>query len=104
MLVRSWGAICAVVVVFISAAVFAQELPRGEIVGDVQCEADACQHYALYVPSYFNPSRQWPVILAFDGGGGGREGVERYRVAAEKYGYVVAGSNNSRNGPWNVGL
>ncbi len=44
------------------------------------------------------------MILAFDGGGGGREGVERYRVAAEKYGYVVAGSNNSRNGPWNVGL
>ena len=52
----------------------------------------------------FDLARQWPVILAFDGGGGGRQGVERYRAAAEKYGYVVAGSNNSRNGPWNVGL
>jgi dienelactone hydrolase len=28
--------------------------------------------------------------------------VERFREAAEKYGWVVLGSNNSRNGPWNV--
>ncbi len=82
----------------------AQELPRGEIIDAVQSHHDASQHYALYLPSYFDLSRQWPVILAFDGGGRGREGVERYRAAAEKYGYVVAGSNNSRNGPWNVGL
>ncbi len=81
-----------------------QDLPRGTIIDDVRCRQDESQHYALYLPSYFTPSRQWPVIFAFDGGGGGREGVERYRDAAEKYGYVVAGSNNSRNGPWNVGL
>ena len=68
------------------------------------CQQDASQSYALYLPSYFNLLRRWPVILAFDGAGGGREGVERYRAAAEKYGYVVAGSINSRNGPWNVGL
>src|SRR5262245_3525830 len=81
-----------------------QELPRGEIVDNVQCQQDPSQHYALYLPSYFNRSHQWPVIAAFDGSGRGRAGVERYRAAAEKYGYVVAGSNNSRNGPWNVGL
>lgn len=90
--------------VIVSGTVSAQELPRGEIVDDVQCQQDASQRYALYLPSYFSPSRQWPVILAFDGGGRGRQGVERYRAAAEKYGYVVAGSNNSHNGPWNVGL
>ena len=26
--------------------------------------------------------------------------VETYRAAAEAYGFIVAGSNNSRNGPW----
>jgi hypothetical protein len=81
-----------------------QDLPRGEIVEDVRCQDDASQRYALYLPSYFSLSRQWPVILAFDGGGRGREGVERYRSGAEQYGYVVAGSNNSHNGPWQVGL
>jgi dienelactone hydrolase len=65
---------------------------------------DNSQHYALYLPSYYTPSRQWSVILAFDGGGRGRVPVERYRQAAEKYGYIVAGSLNSRNGPWEVSM
>jgi dienelactone hydrolase/ribosomal protein L29 len=95
---------CAVLAMIVSGAASAQELPRGEIVDDVQCQRDASQRYALYLPSYFTASRPWPVILTFDGSGRGREGVERYRAAAEKYGYVLAGSNNSRNGPWNVGL
>ena len=98
------GMMCAVLAMIVSGSAYAQVLPRGEIVDDVQCQRDDSQRYALYLPSYFNPSRPWPVILTFDGSGRGREGVERYRAAAEKYGYVVAGSNNSRNGPWNVGL
>jgi dienelactone hydrolase len=40
------------------------------------------------------------VIFAFDPGARGRVGVERFQAAAEKYGYIVAGSLNSRNGPW----
>ncbi len=95
---------CALLAVIVSGTASAQELPRGDIVDDVACQRDTSQHYALYLPSYFNLSRQWPVILAFDAGGRGRAGVERYRAAAEKYGYVVAGSNNSRNGPWKVSL
>jgi hypothetical protein len=30
--------------------------------------------------------------------------VERYKAAAEEYGYIVAGSNNSRNGSWAVSM
>jgi poly(3-hydroxybutyrate) depolymerase len=90
--------------VILGGTASAQELPRGRIVDDVQCQHDASQRYALYLPSYFTVSREWPLILAFDSGGRGRDGVERYRAAAEKYGYVLAGSNNSHNGPWEVGL
>jgi hypothetical protein len=50
------------------------------------------------VPAGYTPSRVWPVILAFDAGGRGRVPVERYQAAAERYGYIVVGSNNSRNG------
>src|SRR5262245_3615917 len=74
------------------------DVPRGQVVPDVKCTADASQSYALYLPSSYSPNREWPVILAFDPGGRGRNGVERYQAAAEKYGYIVAGSNNSRNG------
>ena len=67
-----FGMMCAVVAMIVTGAASAQELPRGEIVLDVPCQRDASQSYALYLPSYFNPSRPWPVILTFDGGGRGR--------------------------------
>ena len=72
----------------------------GAILDDVKCEADPSQSYALYVPSNYTPDRAWPVIFAFDPGARGHVPVERYQAAAETYGYIVAGSNNSRNGSW----
>jgi len=82
----------------------ALDLPRGQIIDDVACHDDPAQHYSLYLPSNFTTDRMWPVILAFDAGGRGRRGVERYQAGAERYGYIVAGSNNSRNGPWKPSL
>lgn len=82
----------------------AADLPRGAIVDDVECEDAPAQHYTLYLPSNFTPARAWPVILIFDAAARGRQGVERYQAAAERYGYIVAGSNNSRNGPWEPSL
>jgi pimeloyl-ACP methyl ester carboxylesterase len=73
--------------------------PRGEIVEHVACRADPTRSYALYLPSGYDASRPWPVVFALDPAARGRVPVERFREAAETYGYVVAGSNDSRNGP-----
>ena len=80
------------------STVLAQDLRAGEILDRVTCVADPTQSYALFVPTDYTPSRTWPVIFAFDPGGRGRVPVERYQTAAERYGYIVVGSNNSRNG------
>jgi hypothetical protein len=80
----------------------AADLPRGQIVPDVRCSADDTESYAVYLPSTYAPDRAWPAIFAFDPGARGRVPVERYQAAAEQYGYVIAGSNNSRNGSWEV--
>jgi dienelactone hydrolase len=86
---------------FIVVTALAAELPPlGRISDDVKCLAEPEQSYALYVPSNYSPDRAWPVILAFDPGARGRIPVERYQAAAELYGYIVAGSNRSRNGSW----
>jgi len=90
------------VVAWLSGALSAasQELPRGTIVDDVKCAADPGQSYALYVPAAYSPDRQWSVLLGFHPGARGRAIVETYAAAAERYGWIVAASNNSRNGPW----
>ncbi len=58
------------------------------------------QAYALYIPANYTPDKKWPVLFCFDPAARGIMPVERLKTAAEKYGYLVAGSLNSRNGPW----
>lgn len=86
------------------AGAHAQDLPRGTIVDEVKCAADPTQSYALYLPSTYSPGRGWNLLLAFHPGARGRLMVEKYQAAAEQYGYIVAGSNTSRNGPWSVSM
>lgn len=86
----------------LSATVAADDLPRGEVIESVTCQAAPSQSYALYLPSTYTADRAWPVIYLFDAGGRGSNAVDRYRAAAETYGYVLAGSNNSRNGRPNI--
>ena len=82
----------------------AQDLPRGTVIEDVKCKGDPTQSYALYIPSNYSPDRKWSLLIGFHPGARGRAIVEKYREAAERYGYVVAGSNTSRNGPWSIAL
>jgi hypothetical protein len=91
-------------VAFLAVIVYGEDLPRGQIIDTVRCAADASQNYALYLPSHYSPEKHWSLILAFDPRARGRAAVEQYQAAAEKYGYIVAGSNVSRNGPPAISL
>jgi dienelactone hydrolase len=84
------------------ARAHAQEFPAGQIVERVKCRTDASQTYALYLPSHYSPQKKWPILYALDAGARGILPVERFKEAAETYGYIVAGSNNSRNGPMDI--
>jgi predicted esterase len=77
----------------------AQEFERAAIHEKVTCRADPAQSYSLYLPSAFDPERRWPVLFLFDPGARGPMGVEAFRAAAETFGWILVGSNNSRNGP-----
>jgi hypothetical protein len=80
----------------------AQELARGVVVDRIACLAEPSQTYALYLPSTYSPDRGWSLLIGFHPAANGRAIVEKYRAAAEQYGYIVAASNNSRNGPMSV--
>jgi pimeloyl-ACP methyl ester carboxylesterase len=81
----------------------ADDFAKGTIIESVACRQDAGQSYALYLPSNYTAEKRWPIIYGFDPGARGRQPVELFREAAEKYGYILVGSNNSRNGP-NINL
>src|SRR5688572_27096883 len=77
----------------------AEEFPKGKVIEKVVCKADASLSYALYLPSNYAANKKWPVVYGFDPGARGLMPVEQFKEAAEKYGYIVIGSNDSRNGP-----
>jgi predicted esterase len=80
------------------------EVPTGTLVERLICAQDPAQSYALYLPSNYSTDKKWPVLIAFDPGARGKLPVERYKDAAEKWGWIVIGSNNSRNGPMRPSL
>ena len=63
----------------------------------VTCKADAAQSYALYIPLKGN-KESLPVIYCFDPHGDGALPLKKYKALAEAYGFLLAGSNNSKNG------
>src|SRR5262245_33187817 len=81
------------------SALFDAQRARGKVVSSLSCLDDPAQSYALYLPSQYSPDRRWPVLYAFDPFARGKTAVEVYQAAAEKFGYIVVGSNNSKNGP-----
>jgi poly(3-hydroxybutyrate) depolymerase len=82
-----------------ATAAASQELARGSMIERVACAGVAGQSYALYLPSTYTRDRAWPILYAFDPGGQGARPVKLAAGPAERFGWIVAGSNNSRNGP-----
>jgi len=85
--------------VLLFGSALAQDFAKGTLVEKVVCLADPVQSCALYLPSSFDPGKKWPTLFLFDPGARGAVAVEAFRPAAETYGWILVGSNNSLNGP-----
>ena len=69
----------------------------GKIIDNIVCRNNPAQSYALYIPSTFR-SKPLPVIYFFDPHAAGTLPLKKYKILADKYGYILIGSNNSKNG------
>ena len=74
-------------------------LEKGKVIAKVTCANNPDQSYALYLPTGYSTDKPSPILYVFDPAARGASAVEAVREAAEKYGYIVVASNNSRNGP-----
>jgi|WetSurMetagenome_2_1015567.scaffolds.fasta_scaffold09394_3 pimeloyl-ACP methyl ester carboxylesterase len=78
---------------------FPQTPARDQITDTIKCRDTVSQSYALYLPAQYDSKKSWPAIFIFDPSARGRTGVSSFLEAGRKYGFIVACSNNSRNGP-----
>jgi dienelactone hydrolase len=77
-------------------------LQTGTVLPSVTAIRHPEQTYALYLPSRYYSGKLWPIVYEFDPGASGSRPAELMKDAAERYGYILVGSNNSRNGPWKI--
>src|SRR5690349_6499134 len=69
----------------------------GKVTPSVTCKTDASQSYALYIPSKGN-KEALPVIYFFDPHADGSLPLSKYKALADRYNFILIGSNNSKNG------
>ncbi len=74
------------------------EPEKGKVIPSVSCIKNVSHTYALYLPANYSADKKYPLIICFDAHGSGYKPVELFQEQAEKFGYILAGSNVSKNG------
>jgi dienelactone hydrolase len=78
-----------------------ETLQVGTFVEKVASAKDPTQTYTLYLPKAYTPQRRWPLLFVFDPRGRGTMAAEIFKEAAERFGWIIASSDNTRSdGPW----
>src|SRR5215470_3510080 len=88
----------AVVLVCLQTSYSQSSIQTGQVTEKVALQSHPDESYALFLPSRYKPEQSWPTIFCLDPRARGKIAIERFVSAAEKYGYVIICSNNSRNG------
>jgi tetratricopeptide (TPR) repeat protein len=72
-------------------------LERGVVHSGIAARPDPTQTYDLYLPTAFDPVRRWPLLMVFDPRSRGKLAAEIFVPGAERFGWIVASSNNTRS-------
>lgn len=80
-----------------------QTLENGKIINKVKCLKNHSHTYSLFLPSTYSEEKKYPMVICFDPHGNGTKPLELLKDDAEKLGYILVGSNVSKNGmPWDA--
>jgi predicted esterase len=77
-------------------------LQKDTLYNDVKTVKDTAYSYSVYIPGVSGDNGALPVVFFFDAHARGSLPVKKYRSLARKYGFILAGSNNSKNGMSNT--
>lgn len=75
-----------------------KEFIVNKVYPEVKCIADTNITYSVFLPQHYTKEKPCPVLILFDPHGDGLLPVNLFNGEAGKNGFIVAGSNNSKNG------
>jgi len=78
----------------------AKTIVKGKIIDSVFVKNDLKESFTLYIPNNYVASNLSPIVFIFEPAARGITGIRPFIKAAEKYGYILVCSNNSKNGPF----
>jgi len=85
-----------------SMTVVADSFSLSTVIPRVECKNNPALSYALYLPRQYNETASLPALIFADPHGDGALPLYMYSALAEKYGVILLGSNDSKNGlPFN---
>ncbi|HLG03987.1 MAG TPA: hypothetical protein VI731_10365 [Bacteroidia bacterium] len=73
-----------------------EELKTG--MNELSCLANNSNYYTAYLPTGFDKSKKYRLVIFFDAHADGRLPLEKYKPLADKWNYIFMGSNVSKNG------
>ena len=97
-----WIAVGLVTLIGVGAVAAGPEAyERGKVIPRLACAGDPDETYAYYLPAAYTTAKRWPILYVFDPRQRGAESAELFRDAAERYGWIVVSSNDTRSdGDW----
>lgn len=77
-----------------------QSLEKGRIIDSIPVSNTQNETFAIYLPKSYNQAFLSPIVFVFEPAARGALGVQVFKEASDKYGYIIVCSNNSKNGPY----
>lgn len=68
------------------------------VITAISCKLDVTNSYEVYLPWALVDTEYYPVVVFFDPHGDGRLPVEKYQAIAEEWGFILVGSDYTKNG------
>jgi len=70
----------------------------GADIRQVRCKSDTSVWYSIFVPVGYTGDTAYPIVICFDSHGNGALPLTKMKSAANRCRYIIAGSDNSKNG------
>ena len=98
-IMRSQRFLSILFLLFVLAACSAKQIQQTKGIQKQYVVANAPNHsYEIYLPAGYDSTKTYPVIFSFDSHGSGSTAIAGFKHGADRFGFIIIGSNLIKNG------